>query len=259
MRIGLLMPARERLNLNLTFISSIITTVENIENVTLYMGIDDDDPTRDIQMKIANAIPFVKFVPIHNEGKFIGLGKMWNILAAECKEEIFGYVGNDMIFRTPNWDRKIIDKFEKECPKDNIMLYHCNDGHRGPELCVNAFVHRKYMEIVGYFIRDEFLINWSDQWMHQIFDSFGRLEYIPDILIEHNHWIFGGRERDTTANRMLSDNHDRVSDNMWTKLGPERDAKAKQLSRYLKISPDWSKIENKSRDIGERNFNTYTW
>ena len=241
------MPSRERLNLNLTLISSIITSVDNIENVNLYMGIDDDDPTREIQKKIADAIPFVKFIPIHNDGKFIGLGKMWNILAREADEEIFGYIGNDMIFRTPGWDTKIINKFKNDCPKDNIQLYHCNDGYRGSELCVNAFVHRKYMDVIGYFIREEFLINWSDQWMYQIFNSFGRLEYIPDILIEHNHWVFGKRPKDSTGDRMMQADQGGISDRLWHELGPERDEEAKKLAKYLGVEPDWSKIENKFR------------
>lgn len=243
MKIGLLMPARERLNLNLTLISSIITTVDDINNIVLYMGIDDDDPTREIQKKICDAIPFVKFVPIHNEGKFMGLGKMWNILARQCDEEIFGYIGNDMIFRTPGWDTTIINKFKNECPKDKIQLYHCHDGHRNGELCVNAFVHRQYMSVVGYFIREEFLINWSDQWMHQVFSAFNRIEYIPEILIEHNHWVFGGRPKDNTGDRMMEADQGGISDKLWHELGPERVKEVNKLSAYLNIEPDWTVVQ----------------
>lgn len=243
MKIGLLMPARERLNLNLTLISSIITTVDDINNVTLYMGIDDDDPTREIQKKICDAIPFVKFIPIHNEGKFMGLGKMWNILACQCNDEIFGYIGNDMIFRTPGWDTKIINKFKNECPKDNIQLYHCDDGFHKQNLCVNAFVHRKYMEVVGYFIREEFLINWSDRWMYQMFKAFDRIEYIPDIYIEHNHWVFGRREKDSTGVRMGKADEGGISDKLWLTLADERVKEVNKLSNYLGIKPNWSVVE----------------
>lgn len=237
------MPARERLNLNLTFISSIITTADDINNVNLYLGIDDDDPTRDIQLKIANAMPFIKFIPIHNNGKFIGLGKMWNILAKQCNDEIFGYVGNDMIFRTPGWDTKIINKFKNECPKDNIMLYHCDDGYHKQNLCVNAFIHRKYMEIVGYFIREEFLINWSDRWLYQMFKAFNRVEYIPDIFIEHNHWVFGRRPKDSTGERMQQADQGGISDKLWITLAPERVKEIQKLSSYLNIQPNWSVVE----------------
>jgi len=243
MHIGLLMPARERVNLNLTLISSIITTVKDINNITLYMGIDDDDPTKDIQKKIADAVPFVKYVPIHNENKFLGLGKIWNILARQCNDDIFGYIGNDMIFRTPNWDEIILNEFQNNCPKDNIQLIYCNDDHRPGDMCVNAFIHRRYMEVVGYFIREEFLINWSDRWLMQMFGAFNRLKYMPDVHIYHNHWVFGQRQKDKTAERMGKADQGGISDQLWYQLGSERAKEIEKLSKYLNLKPDLSKVE----------------
>lgn len=244
MKIGMLIPSRERLNLKLTLISSIITSVDNINNINLYFGIDDDDPTRDIAYKIEDAIPFVHIVPINNNGKFIGLGKMWNELARNCDDEIFGYLGDDMIFKTKGWDTEILKEFDGDnLPDDKIKAVHCHDGHRNGELAVNAFVHRKYMDVVGYFIREDFLINWSDQWLHQMFNSFGRLKYRKDLLIFHNHWVFGGRKIDDTAKRMLSDNHDKDSDAMWHALAKERIEEAKIIEKYLGYSPDWTLID----------------
>ena len=65
-KISLLVPSRERLNLKLTLISSIITSVHDINNVELIFGIDADDPTLEIVQKIAIAIPFVKIIVIEN-------------------------------------------------------------------------------------------------------------------------------------------------------------------------------------------------
>lgn len=245
MKISLLVPSRERLNLKLTLISSIITTVKDINNVELLFGIDEDDPTRSIVYKIAAAIPFVKIIDIKNEGKFIGINRIWNILASNTNEEIFGYIGDDMVFKTPDWDDKILKEFDKNnLPEDKIKLVHCFDGHRlHDEICVNAFTHRKYYEVLGYFCREEFLINWSDQWMYQTFKAFNRVKHRPDIHIQHNHWIYGVRKRDKTADRMLSDNHDRISDKLWHDLSPQRIKDVEKLSKYINIKPDWSKVD----------------
>jgi len=248
MKISLLVPSRERLNLKLTLISSIITSAKNINNIDLVFGVDEDDPTREIVYKIADAIPFVRIVDIKNNGKFIGINRIWNILAANTKEEIFGYVGDDMIFMTPNWDEKILNEFNsKNLPEDKIKLIHCYDGHRErDEICVNAFVHRRYYEILGYFTKEDFLINWSDQWMYQTFKTFNRVKWIRDIHIQHNHWIYGGRKRDKTADRMLSDNHDRISDGLWYSLAPQRIEAVEKLASYLKIEPDWTKVDRRT-------------
>jgi len=245
MKISLLVPSRERLNLKLNLICSILTTVKDINNVELIFGIDKDDPTRDIVYKIAAAIPFVKIVDIENNGKFIGINRICNILAANTDSEIFGYVGDDMIFKTPDWDLRILEEFNNNnCPADKIKLVHCYDGHRNfDEICVNAFVHRKYYEVLGYFTREEFLINWSDQWMYQTFNAFGRVKWLKDIHIQHNHWIYGERQKDKTADRMLSDQKDIISDQLWHDLVPERIKAVEILEEYLTIKPDWSKVD----------------
>jgi hypothetical protein len=244
-KISLLVPSRERLNLKLTLICSILTTVKNINNVELVFGIDEDDPTRDIVYKISEAIPFVKIIDIKNNGKFIGINKIWNLLFPHAQGDILGYVGDDMVFKTNDWDIKISEEFNSDnCPKDNIKLVHCYDGFRNKdEICVNAFLHKKYTEIIGYLCREEFLINWSDQWLYQTFKAFNRVEWRKDIHIQHNHWVFGKRERDNVANRMLSDNKDKISDELWHSLKDERIKDVEKISKYLNIEPDWSKVD----------------
>lgn len=244
-KISILVPSRERLNLKLTLISSIITTVSDINNVELIFGVDEDDPTLEITNKIAEAIPFVKIKTIQNNNKFIGINKIWNVLYPEAVGNILGYIGDDMIFRTPGWDKEIINEFtENQNDKDNIKLVHCFDGFRTQdEICVNAFIHKDFTKIIGYLCREEFLINWSDQWLYQTFKPFDRVKYRPDIHIHHNHWIYGQRQKDNVANRMLSDNHDKISDELWHKLAQERVNDVIKISKYLNIEPNWSVVD----------------
>lgn len=247
MKISLLVPSRERLNLKLTLISSIITTVSDINNIELLFGIDEDDPTREVAYKIANAIPFVKVVDIKNNGKFIGINKIWNLLYPHATGDILGYIGDDMIFKTQNWDEEIQKEFNKvNLPEDKIKLVHCYDGFRlKDEICVNAFLHKKYTEVLGYLCREEFLINWSDQWLYQTFKAFDRVKWRSDIHIHHNHWVFGARVKDGVADRMLSDNKDRISDQLWFDLVDERINDVQRLSHYLEILPNWSVVDTK--------------
>ena len=244
MKIGLLIPSRERLDLKLTLISSIITSVDSIDNINIHFGIDADDPTLDIAHKIANAIPCVKIHIIENDGKFIGINRIWNILAKQSDDDIFGYIGDDMIFRTKGWDTKIINEFSGDkLPEDQIKMVHCWDGYQGAKLSVNAFVHRKYYEVMGYFCRPEFLINYSDSWMIQMFRAFDRVTYLEDVFIQHNHWVFGNRKKDATADRMLADGNDKASDQMWANLRGQHHEDIKKLGEYLKKTPDWNKVD----------------
>lgn len=242
MKIAILVPSRERMNRRLTLIMSIITSVKDINNVNIYFGVDRDDPTREMIYKVANAIPCVKIVDIDNKGEFIGLGKMWNICVDNSTEEIISMIGDDMVFLTPNWDEMLLEEF-KNIPADCIKGVHCNDLCHGEKLAVNFFCHRQYAAIMGGFMREEFRINWIDQWLHQMFSAFGRLKYRGDIVIEHRHWVLGKDKRDRTADRMAIADVDKISDKLWHDLVQERITDVSNLGAYLKMKPDWSKVD----------------
>jgi hypothetical protein len=243
MKIAILVPSRERMNKRLTLLFSILTTVKDINNVNIYYGVDEDDPTLPTIEKVAAAIPAVKVIRIKNEGKFLGLGKLWNILTNETQEEIISMIGDDMVFKTPNWDEEVLKEFTQNLPEDKIKAIHCNDDCHGAKLAVNLFCHRKYAEVMGHFMREEFKINWVDQWLHQVFSAFGRLSYRGDIMIEHRHWVLGKSNHDETAVRMAQADTNKISDKLWYNLTDERIKDVEKLGKYLKMEPDWSKVD----------------
>lgn len=242
MKIAILVPSRERMNKRLTLLFSILTTVDDINNVAIYFGVDKDDPTLPTIKRVAAAIPCLNVVEIDNGGKFLGLGKLWNILVRSSTEEIISMIGDDMVFQTQGWDNKLLNDFEK-MPPDNIMAIHCNDGCHGPNLAVNMFCHRKYVDVVGQFMREEFRVNWVDRWLHQVFKSVNRLFYRGDIMIEHRHWVLGKSNKDSTAERMGAADSDKLSDKLWGDLVNERIADVNKLAEYLKVKPNWSVVD----------------
>tara|TARA_R100000664_G_C2759090_1_gene148514 strand:- start:2250 stop:2993 length:744 start_codon:yes stop_codon:yes gene_type:complete len=242
MKISILVPTRERMNNRLTLVFSILSTVDDINNVDIYFGVDKDDPTLETIKKISEGINCLKIIEIDNKGKFLGLGKLWNILVKKTDAEIISMIGDDMVFKTNGWDTKLIEEFTN-MPSDKIQAIHCNDDCHGEKLAVNLFCHRKYADILGGFMREEFKINWVDQWLHQCFDAFGRLKYRNDIMIEHRHWVLGKNKRDNTAERMAVADVNKISDQLWHDLVNERISDVKKLSTYLNIEPDWSKVD----------------
>ena len=151
-------------------------------------------------------------------------------------------IGDDMVFKTKDWDLKIIEEFI-DGPCDNIKAVHCNDDCHGAKLAVNLFCHRKYADVMGGFMREEFKINWVDQWLHQVFSAFDRLRYRGDIMIEHRHWVLGKNVKDKTAERMAVADVNKISDKLWHDLVEERINDVTKLSRYLNIQPNWQMVD----------------
>ena len=243
MRITLLVPSRERINEKRNLINSIVNTVEDINNITLYFGIDDNDPTKGQITHIVKQYPFIKIVEIHNNGKFEGLGKLWNICARASNEEVMAMIGDDMEFRTKNWDTKILEEFSPDnCPKDNIKMVYCYDGRHGPAISVNAFVHRAYMDLTGYFMREEFRVDFIDLWLQQVFTALSRIKYRGDIHIEHKHWSFGKMPRDGVANNLRGNDYPSISQKLWVETKAKRIEEVEMIAKHLGIGFDLSKI-----------------
>ena len=160
-----------------------------------------------------------------------------------------------MAFKTLDWDLEIIKEFNEEnLPDDGFKLVHCYDGFRPiDEICVNAFTTRKYYEMVGYFTRPEFLINWSDQWMYQTYKAFNRVKHRRDIHIQHNHWVLGCRTKDNVADRMHADldttdldkngNIEKYSNQLWYDLREDHKDEIKKISQILGIEPNWNVVD----------------
>jgi len=208
MKISLLCPSRERLNKFITFTSSVFTTVNNINNVEIMLGVDDDDPKIDSYRRIAKNLNFVTLIVFESKlFKEEGLSGLWNIMADRCTGDIISMVGDDMIFKTNDWDKKIIDTFQEQ--KDNIHLIHCNDGMRGPgnkyaavePLAVNSFIHRDYVNAVGRYVQTEEPNIFQDTYLDTLFKALGRKIYYHDIMIKHLHFSEGGT-KDTTSERL---------------------------------------------------------
>lgn len=258
-KISILIPSRERINLKLTLISSLLTTCKDVDNIEVIFGTDDDDPKKAIIERICKNLSFVKNIIIKNNGKFIGINKIWNILYQHAEGDIIGYIGDDMVFKTEDWDEKIIEEFSGDnLPADEFKLLHCYDGFRKrDEICVNAFTTRKYYEMIGYFTRPEFLINWSDQWMYQSYKAFDRVKWRSDIHIQHNHWVLGCRNRDGVADRMHSsmnttdvkekinkeENIEKYSNQLWYDLREDHHNEIKKIAKELNLTPNWAVVD----------------
>tara|TARA_R110002051_G_C8762903_1_gene501992 strand:- start:7228 stop:7959 length:732 start_codon:yes stop_codon:yes gene_type:complete len=208
MKISLLCPSRERLNKFLTFTCSVFCTAKDINNIELVLGVDEDDPKFDEYLKIADNLSFVKLI-VFEKGVFKegGLSALWNEMVKNTSGDILAMVGDDMVFKTNDWDQKIIDIFESK--SDNIYLIHCNDGMRGygngyahvEPFAVNSFIHRDYVDAIGWYVQDVIPETFQDTYLDKVFGLIGRKLYSHAIIIKHNHYSYGG-EMDDVSKRL---------------------------------------------------------
>jgi hypothetical protein len=123
---------------------------------------------------------------------------MVNKLMPLVREDIFFFGGDDLVFRTSNWDLKIIEKFN--LIQDKIALLYGDDLSLVPHLkyfATHPILHRKWVECLGYLAPPYFSSDYADTWLNELADSIGR-KFKLDFVNEHMHWYFGKSPLDST-------------------------------------------------------------
>jgi hypothetical protein len=201
--ISVLCPTRKRPNNMQSLVSSAMKTAESINNIEFVFYIDRDDGMS--QKKIeelyreqtAAAVSGKDFPKIkHVVGERIILSQMWNECLKVSSGSIFMHCGDDILFRSDNWDSLVIDAFDEY--DDKIVLVYGNDGLQNEGLSTHGFVHRKWVDAVGYICPPYFSCDWNDRWLFDVAKHLRRTKWIPEVFTEHLHPDSGKSELDET-------------------------------------------------------------
>ena len=89
--------------------------------------------------------------------------------------------------------------------KDKILFVGGQDGFHAPEknFLTHGFLHRNWVETVGYFVPPYFSSDFNDTWLNEVADMIGRKIYMKDLMIEHMHPLAGKHFWDRTHQERL--------------------------------------------------------
>ena len=222
--ITLLLPTRARPANVRRLLTSIDDTADG--DVAVYLYVDDDDPTRDEVTKLAHEWGAITIV-----GERVVLSEMWNRCWREAEPEVAMQCGDDIVFRSSGWDARVLATFDEH--PDRIAFVHGNDGFQYDRIGTHGFLHRRWVETVGYFVPPYFSSDYNDLWLSEVADALGRRRYLPDVVTEHMHPVAGKGSWDQThEERLARHRRDRVDD-LYRRLAPERAADVARLRRVI--------------------------
>ena len=126
-----------------------------------------------------------------------------NTLGALASGALISGCPDDVRFQSAGWDRAVWDSARRF--QDDIICVFPDDGGRaGSEICTQPFITQKVRTLLGYVLFPGCQHFSSDLWCHELFHQLGRLVYVPEARIIHNHWDIGLSEADATAARARS-------------------------------------------------------
>jgi len=177
--ISILCPTRERPAEFKRMVKSASKTATHPRRLEVIAYLDDDD-----------SYPYEPIPSVHYiRGPRIMLTETWNVCYRSCKGEIFMHCGDDIVFRTPGWDAIVREAFEQS--EDKVLLVHGDDMSPNTDvLATHGFLHRRWVEAVGYLLPPIFSCDWADVWLTEVADMLGRRVKVP-IVTEHMHYSFG--------------------------------------------------------------------
>jgi len=171
--------------------------------------------------------------------RYRAITEMWNECFSVCTGEIVAQGNDDTVFTTSGWDQMVEAAFAEV--EDNILLVHGNDvfGH-GDRFGPHAFVSRKWVEALGYFIPPYFCSDFGDAWINELADRIGRRRYVP-FDIEHRHFSYGFEEmNDETTKERLERHKEDDPDSLYysPEMTNQRVKDAEKLASLMTSKPD---------------------
>jgi hypothetical protein len=226
--ISLLVPTRKRPEKLRRMTDSVWNTVKGVPGKSLRSSVeilcyvtDDDDSYagNEFDAKIVR-------------GPRLIMSDLWNTLLPHAHGDILMQCADDVVFRTPAWDRYVEEAFA--AVEDKILLVHGHDLHpRGEFFATLPFVSREWVQAVGYFTGPGFSNDFSDTWPNDVADMIGRNKYIP-VVFEHVHWMLGKAEMDETYREVEALRRKDNTTALYNARLPERVADAEKLRKAMR-------------------------
>jgi hypothetical protein len=164
---------------------TIQNTAKNPEKIEMVFGIHSDDTETIKKITYLQSVLKMKIKPItieqHLNGA-INMSYFWNQIYPHASQDIIGFFGDDVLFKTPGWDIEVYKEFKK----DLMVMVSCNDVH--VQKGVNAvlfFTHRSVHDKLGFYLNQKYQRWYMDTFLDRIYRRMGKLHYREDIVTEH--------------------------------------------------------------------------
>jgi len=157
----------------------------------------DDNYVDEYKRVLKGVNHFVTQQPLH-------LTEVLNIFSYQLNKDVpyFGEVNDDHFYITKHWDKILIDEIEKKghgwgvaCGTDTVDKNWYT--HRHPSAAV---ISGNIVRALGYFVYPKIQHVGTDMYLRDIGDGISRLFHVPEVVIEHRHYLNNKAEKDENYN-----------------------------------------------------------
>lgn len=228
LKISICCPTRNRPEQVRRMLNSINATVAGAVEVVFYTD-EDDSQSAFFGAEYGNVT--IK----HIIGARQTLSNCWNECAksASATGDILMFAGDDITFNTKGWDKMVINTFESH--PDKFIFVHGDDGHWGSKFGTHGFLHRKWVDTVGYLLPPYFVSDFGDTWINDMANMLGRGRRVYlNFVTEHHHPAWGKAEIDQTHKERLERHAKENPQALYESLRPQLLADVEKLREAIR-------------------------
>ena len=148
------------------------------DNAEIVFGLDDDDKSEYPQQVIEAS----------EKNPRLRMGGTLNLLAQKYadKYEYLAFMGDDHRPRTKGWDTILCDAIGE---KPGVA--YGDDLLQGVNLPTAVVLSSSIVRKIGYMVPPTLVHMYMDNFWRDFGDKLGNLQYRPDVVIEHLHYLAG--------------------------------------------------------------------
>jgi hypothetical protein len=158
--------------------------------------VDDDDPEAMAYMRLADELLGIpngnrhRMAVVHR----MRLGGTLNFIARLEADgyPAIGFMGDDHLPKTPEWDRYIATALEADGPR----VVYGNDLLQGAALPTAVFMSTPVIQALGYMVPPGMVHLYLDNFWLELGRQTGGLVYLSEVIIEHLHPAAGKADMD---------------------------------------------------------------
>lgn len=193
-------------------------------NVRPVLVVEIDDPSYTEYMDTLKGY-VLSITPQGNMAAAANRG-LYELTHHEGAFDIYGFVGDDVRFRTKGWDDDIRDALRYP------GIAYADDGIQGENLATHWFVSGSIIKAVQKIALPPTKHFYLDNAWTDLGKELGCLRYLPDVKIEHLHFTANKSKMDATYERSQK----------WWKSGEDQ-----QAYEEWRNSPEWDKLVARAR------------
>ncbi len=171
--ISLCLPSRGRPELFKRMCLSVLDNASNPSDIEFVTYRDNDDDS--------------VYEYFGNHKEVVGERIFQSAMFDECRKiatgPIYMFAVDDVVFFTKDWDKYVREAFDKS--NDKIIFVYPNDKWCRSNRGQVGFLHKNWVDTVGYLMPPYFTAGWADRWVYEVASMINKKIYLGPVVVIH--------------------------------------------------------------------------